>query len=124
MRRLAATVKRALVLAKNDTDEKPTKEQSEMSKTERKSETMSNEPKWWAQSMTIWGAVITALTTVLPVIGPLLGYDISADMVAQFGEQIARIIQATGGVVGTIMAIFGRLRTVQPLERRRMSFDF
>ena len=74
--------------------------------------------------MTIWGAIVTALTTVLPVIGPLLGYDISADMVAQFGENVARIIQATGGVIGTIMTIFGRLRTTAPLERRRMSFDF
>ena len=74
--------------------------------------------------MTIWGAVVTALSTVLPVIGPLLGYDISADMVAQFGEQVARIIQATGGVVGTLMTVFGRLRTTAPLERRKLSFDF
>ena len=85
---------------------------------------MTNEPKWWGQSMTIWGAIVTALTTVVPVLGPLLGYDITADMVAQFGEQIARFIQATGGVVGTLMTVFGRLRTSAPLERRRMSFDF
>ncbi len=114
LRRLRAAVSRALVLAGNHSIENRRKEKT----------TMTNEPKWWGQSMTIWGAIVTALTTVVPVVGPLLGYDISAEMVAQFGEQIARFIQVTGGIVGTIMTVFGRLRTSAPLERRKMSFDF
>ena len=92
--------------------------------TKRDQSNMTHEPKWWTQSMTIWGAIVTALTTVVPVIGPLLGFDISGDMVAQFGEEIARIIQATGGVIGTIMTIYGRLRSETSLQRRKLSFDF
>jgi len=41
--------------------------------------------KWWGQSMTIWGAIITTLSTVLPVLGPALGIDITADLVREVG---------------------------------------
>ena len=119
LRRLRAAEKRALGLIGRKIEALDEKLQSE-----KEAMDMNDKPKWWAQSMTIWGVIITALTTVLPVVGPLLGYDISADMVAQFGEQVGQIIQAMGGVVGTLMAVFGRLRTTAPLERRKLSFDF
>ena len=45
-------------------------------------------PKWWGSSMTIWGAAITALSTVLPVIGPAIGVDVTPDVVRQAGEQL------------------------------------
>src|SRR5512134_2588709 len=32
--------------------------------------------KWWGQSLTIWGAVITALSTLAPALGPVIGVDI------------------------------------------------
>jgi len=119
LRRLRAATKRSLELVSGHVVEEKQSEELE-----KEIDEMSDNSKWWAHSMTIWGALVTALSTVLPVIGPLLGYDISADMVAQFGEQVARIIQATGGVVGTLMTVFGRLRTTAPLERRKLSFDF
>jgi len=119
LRRLRAAKERSLVLVRGKFEE-----DQKITDFGKETDEMSDKSKWWAQSMTIWGAVVTALSTVLPVIGPLLGYDISADMVAQFGEQVARIIQATGGVVGTLMTVFGRLRTTAPLERRKLSFDF
>jgi lysozyme family protein len=31
--------------------------------------------KWWGESMTIWGTIITGLATVLPAFGPLIGVD-------------------------------------------------
>ncbi|MGI9479197.1 MAG: glycosyl hydrolase 108 family protein, partial [Hyphomicrobiaceae bacterium] len=77
-------------------------------------------PKWWGSSMTIWGAAITALSTVLPIIGPAIGVDVTPDIVRQAGEQVVAIVQAIGGLAGTLMTIYGRMRALQPLERRQM----
>ena len=74
--------------------------------------------KWWGSSLTIWGSFITTLATVLPVVGPFLGIDITADMVHQLGTGVAQAIQAVGGVVGILMTIYGRVRVTQSLMRR------
>jgi len=76
--------------------------------------------KWWGESMTIWGALITGLSTVLPVLGPVLGIDITGDLVREAGEQIVQTVQAFGGLAGTILTIYGRFRARQPLEQRSM----
>ena len=76
--------------------------------------------KWWGQSMTIWGALITALTTVLPVLAPVLGLDLTADMVRQVGQQVVQVGQALGGLVGTLMTIYGRSRAATRLELREV----
>ena len=77
--------------------------------------------KWWGESMTIWGVIVTALSTVLPVIGPVIGIDVSGEMVRMLGEQVVQIAQAIGGLVGTLMAIYGRMRAEAPIERRAVS---
>lgn len=77
--------------------------------------------KWWGESMTIWGVLITAASTVLPTIGPLIGLDISAEMVRQLGEQVTQVAQSLGGVIGTILAVYGRVRARAPIERRLVS---
>jgi hypothetical protein len=74
--------------------------------------------KWWVHSVTIWGALITTLSTVAPVIGPLLGLDLTADLVHQFGEQLVEVVQAIAGLIGIIMTIYGRARATTRLERR------
>jgi len=74
--------------------------------------------KWWGQSVTIWGALITALSTVLPALGPVIGIDITGDLVAEAGEKIVETVQAVGGLV---MTIYGRVRASQPLERRDLT---
>ena len=56
--------------------------------------------KWWASSITIWGAVVTAVSTVLPVVGPLLGIDIPPELIHQLGDQVILLAQAAGGVAG------------------------
>ncbi len=76
--------------------------------------------KWWGESMTIWGALITGLSTVLPALGPIVGFDITGDLVREAGEQIVQTVQAFGGLLGTILTIYGRLRASQPLEQRSM----
>jgi hypothetical protein len=76
--------------------------------------------KWWGQSITIWGAIITGLSTVLPALGPLIGVDITGDLVREAGQGIVQTVQAVGGLVGTILTIYGRVRASTPLEQRRV----
>jgi lysozyme family protein len=75
-------------------------------------------PKWWGHSLTIWGAIVTTLATVLPALGPVIGIDISGEMVRELGDQLARAVQAVGGLVGIAMTVYGRFRATRPLERR------
>ncbi|MEQ1712666.1 MAG: putative peptidoglycan-binding domain-containing protein [Hyphomicrobium sp.] len=81
-------------------------------------------PKWWGQSMTIWGALITALATVAPAVGPVIGVDITGEVIRQAGGQAAQAFQAVAGLVGTVLTIWGRFRAVQPLAQRDVSFKF
>jgi uncharacterized protein (TIGR02594 family) len=75
-------------------------------------------PKWWGNSLTIWGTLITAASTVLPALGPLIGLDITAEMIRDIGLGMTQLVQALGGVIGTVLAIYGRARAIQPLSRR------
>ena len=52
--------------------------------------------KWWGQSMTIWGIIVTTLSTVLPAVGPLLGLNITADLIQQLGDNVVTFVQAAG----------------------------
>jgi uncharacterized protein (TIGR02594 family) len=78
----------------------------------------SSEPKWWLHSLTIWGTLITAASTVLPVLGPLIGLDLTPDLIRTLGDGVVRTIEALGGLLGTVMAITGRARATVPLARR------
>ena len=79
--------------------------------------------KWWAHSLTIWGAVITAASTVLPVIGPLFGLDITSELVREMGEGVIEVVQAVGGLFGIVLTIYGRSRATTNLERRKVTFQ-
>lgn len=76
--------------------------------------------KWWGQSITIWGAVITGLSTVLPALGPAFGIDITGELVREAGAGIVQTVQAVGGLIGTLMTIYGRARATKPLVQRSM----
>ena len=78
---------------------------------------IANQPKWWAQSLTVWGTIITALSTVLPIIGPFIGLNVSGTLIANFGDQVTHILEALGGLLGTLMAIIGRFRASAPLQQ-------
>lgn len=77
--------------------------------------------KWWGHSMTIWGAAITALSTVLPTVGPLIGIDITPELVRQLGDHVMLAVQALGGLAGTILTIYGRVRATTSLQRRHVT---
>ncbi len=74
--------------------------------------------KWWAHSKTIWGALITVATTVLPVLGPLIGINLPVEIIKQLGEQGPLVVQAVGGLLGTLLTIYGRTQAHQPIVRR------
>lgn len=77
--------------------------------------------KWWGSSLTIWGAITTGLTALVPVLGPLIGLDITGELMRDLGQQSVAALQAILGVAGTIMTIIGRTRATQPIERRPFS---
>lgn len=74
--------------------------------------------KWWGHSKTVWGALITTLATVLPVIGPLFGLSLPADVITQIGNQTLTVIQAVAGLFGTLLTLYGRSTASVPLMRR------
>lgn len=82
--------------------------------------TTSGEPatKWWGESLTVWGALITAASTVIPALGPVIGLDITGEMIRQLGGQAVQTVQALGGLAGTLMTLYGRIRANTRLERR------
>jgi len=74
--------------------------------------------KWWAQSRTVWGALITAAATVLPVLGPFLGIELSGEVIRLVGEQALNAVQALAGLIGTALTIYGRMNAAGPLVRK------
>ncbi len=86
-----------------------------------RNQTGVGQSKWWGQSVTIWGALVTAAATVVPVLGPLVGIEIGADTVRQIGAETFTAVQAVVGLAGTAMTIFGRIRATQTLEQRSVS---
>ncbi len=77
--------------------------------------------KWWGHSKTIWGALITAAATVAPALGPLIGIDLSGDVVRQAGEQTMGAIQAVMALIGTLLTIYGRLKADSPISRKSVN---
>ena len=74
--------------------------------------------KWWGESMTIWGAFITAAAAVVPALGPIVGIEITGSMVREIGDQVVGVAQAVTALIGTAMTIYGRARAQHPLMRR------
>jgi hypothetical protein len=60
------------------------------------------------------------LSTVLPALGPAFGIDITGDLVREAGAGIVQTVQAVGGLIGTLMTIYGRVRATKPLAQRSM----
>lgn len=77
--------------------------------------------KWWGSSITLWGVLITALTAVLPALSPLFGLEISAELAEGIGRELTNLAQGGGGLLGTAIAIYGRLRARGPLIRKRLA---
>ena len=120
--RVDKTLTRAVEIARSDADATPTPNDEPKGPTPMADSTSEQQAtaKWWGQSITIWGAIITGLSTVLPALGPAFGVDITGDLVREAGTGIVQTVQAVGGLLGTIMTIYGRVRATKPLEQRNM----
>lgn len=137
LRRVDATEKRALALVAQQSiptqSEKGTAKMSDTFKFpvpgEIPGEPMAGQPiasqsqdtadgKWWGHSKTVWGALITTLATVLPVIGPLFGLYLPAEVITQIGNQTLAVVQAAAGLFGTLLTLYGRSTASTPLVRR------
>lgn len=82
--------------------------------------TTTTEPatgKWWGHSITIWGTIVTLLSTVLPALAPVTGIDIDGETVQDAGSQVVDAVQAVGALIGTLMTIVGRVRASAPLQK-------
>ena len=114
LNRVDATQKAALSLLAEPTSRRPSsspkKESSPMP------DDQSSQPgKWIGNSVTIWGVVVTMLTTVVPVIARATGIDLPAQLVQDLGTQVTAVLQSIGALIGLAMTIFGRVRATQPL---------
>lgn len=77
--------------------------------------------KWWGNSLTIWGALLTGATTVAPAVFAAFGLNVSTELVQQLGSNVVTLVQAVAGLAGTVMTIAGRVRATQSIERRNVS---
>jgi uncharacterized protein (TIGR02594 family) len=122
LKRVDTTLARARAIAAPSAPSSPTQQKgpTEMPTTST-SATPTPTTKWWGSSVTIWGALLTALSTVLPALGPIIGIDVTADLVQEVGGHLVETVQAVGGLIGTLMTIYGRVRASQPLAQREMT---
>ena len=132
LRRVDRTLERAMAIdrqqASTPTPATPSQQQEKTSMATQPDATGTTAPdtadsKWWGHSMTVWGVIITSLSTVLPTVGPLFGLNVTADLVQQLGNQVVQVAQALGGVVGTVLTIYGRMRATTSLERRQITLN-
>ena len=80
--------------------------------------------KHWAQSMTIWGTLLTVASVVLPTLLPILstvtGIHLTPEASRLFGEVLVQTAQALGGTAGPGLIVAGRIRAQGPLELRQI----
>ncbi|KAB2911619.1 MAG: TIGR02594 family protein [Hyphomicrobiaceae bacterium] len=129
LRRVDTTLARATALERRSPSvspqpqEKKAMAEEDQTGTQSASTSTSSGAKWWGESMTIWGVIVTSLSTVLPVLGPVFGINITAELIRQLGDNVVLFGQAAGGLAGTIMTIYGRARATTALERRQITMN-
>jgi len=70
--------------------------------------------KWIGKSLTVWGVIVTVASTLSPVFGPILGWDISPTDIQAAGASITDMLSAIGFGIGSLMTIIGRMRAQGP----------
>lgn len=110
LRRVDTTLARARQITTDEANRKPTGEPAMSTKS-----TDVTGTKWWGHSITIWGTIVTILSTTLPALAPVTGVDVSGQLVQDAGRHVVEAIQAVGTLVGTLMTIYGRFRATSPI---------
>ena len=125
LKRVDATAARAKSWARTEATTRSLLEPEQIAKGEpnmsnqTKANTAADDAKWWGQSRTLWGTLITAAATVLPVLAPAVGVSLPADVIQTFGDQVVIAVQALAGVFGTALAIYGRFKASSALSLRK-----
>ena len=78
--------------------------------------------KWWGQSVTIWGAVVSAAAVVLPALAPAIGLDLTPTAIRELGGQLGSLAQILVGLAGTGLTVYGRVRATRSLIQRTIRF--
>ncbi|MGI9354837.1 MAG: hypothetical protein ACR2PF_06720 [Rhizobiaceae bacterium] len=71
--------------------------------------------KWGVWSLTMWGLLIAFVGSVVPVLGPYIGLDLSTTDVSDFDSAGRGLINALVTFFGLILAFIGRLRAKSAL---------
>lgn len=103
------------------TKETPTMAETTTIPTSPTTGTASADSKWWGHSLTIWGTILTAVSTVAPALLANVGIDLPASLIQALGRDLITFVQAAIGLGGTIMTVVGRFRASTPLERRALN---
>ncbi len=53
------------------------------------------------------------MKTLIPVLGPAIGIDLPGEVIRQAGDQTISVVQAVTGLLGTLLAIYGRTKAKQ-----------
>ena len=77
--------------------------------------------KWWGNSLTIRGALLSAASAALPAVAAIIGID--GETIRLLGEQTVVVVQAVGGLAGMALTVAGRVRTTVPLTRRTFTLQ-
>jgi uncharacterized protein (TIGR02594 family) len=77
-----------------------------------------DDAKWWGHSKTMWGAIISAAATLIPVFGPMVGIYLPGDLVRDIGEKTLMAVQAATALFGAFLTVYGRLKADKSLSRR------
>ena len=67
---------------------------------------MNTAPKAWYESRAVWGGIVTAGAGI----AGLAGYDVDK-------ESLTDILLGIGGLVGSALAIWGRVQATRPISR-------
>jgi uncharacterized protein (TIGR02594 family) len=119
LRRVDITLARARALAPETVSTSPKPEGD----TDMTTTTGPLDGKWWGHSITIWGTIVTLLSTMLPVLAPVTGIDVDSGLVQDAGTQVVEVMQAVGALIGTLMTIYGRVRATEPIQKALLKKD-
>lgn len=119
LRRVDITLARARALAPETVSTSPQPE----GYTDMTTTTGPLDGKWWGHSITIWGTIVTLLSTMLPVLAPVTGIDVDSGLVQDAGTQVVEVMQAVGALIGTLMTIYGRVRATEPIQKALLKKD-
>ena len=76
---------------------------------------MEQHASFFLKSKRFWGMFITAVTAILPVVGPFVGIHVNAGTIMGLGEAGVTLLAALGGFVGLFVTFVGSMKAKGPM---------